>query len=57
MLGSHMWAFFNAMVSLNIEQQRLTLKILLEYLNKNVSHRSPLFREIEEIIKIIEAHP
>jgi len=45
------------MVSLNIEQQRLMMRILTEYLNKNVSHKSPLFREIEEIIKIIEAHP
>jgi len=41
---------------LNIEQQRLMKKILIEYLNKNVSHKSPLFREIEEIIKIIEVN-
>ena len=49
-----MWAFFIAMQQLNNEQLLLVKKILREYVNKNVSHKSPLLREIEEIIKVIE---
>ena len=49
-----MWAFYIAMQRLNNEQLLLVKKILREYINKNVSHKSPLLREIEEIIKAIE---
>ena len=42
------------MQQLNNEQLLLVKKILREYINKNVSLKSPLLKEIEEIIKVIE---
>ena len=42
------------MQQLNNDQLLLVKKILREYTNKNLSHKSPLLKEIEEIIKVIE---
>ena len=42
------------MNQLNIEQKLIVKKILREYINKNLSYKSPRITEIEEIIKIIE---
>ena len=42
------------MKQLNIDQKLIVKKILVEYINKSLSYKSPRINEIEEIIKILE---
>ena len=55
MLSSLTRAFLIDMATLSVAQQNILKKVLREYIYKNVSIKSPLYHDLVEILKIIEA--